>query len=220
MTLQRAKGQLLRKLARDVSDSRVLDAMWRVPRESFLPAAVAHLAYEDVALPIAGNQTISQPTIVAMMVDALSIRRLDKVLEIGTGSGYQAAILGELARCVLTLERIPELADAARLLLRDLGYGNVRVDLAGPTLGLPEDAPYNAILVAAGAPRLPNALVDQLADGGRLVVPVGDRTEQTLLKVVKAAHGPVYQSLGACRFVPLIGEDAWPDEDAQSNPAS
>ena len=209
---EHAKRSLLEKLAAEISDDRVLDAMRRVPRERFVTSATAHIAYQDIALPIAAGQTISQPTMIAIMVAELELRRSDKVLEIGAGSGYQAAILAELAREVITLERIPELADSAGDRLAALGYRNVRVELAGPRLGREEDAPYNAIIVAAAAPRLPLSLLSQLEPGGRLVVPVGDRQEQTLMKIVKSADGFTTQTLTACRFVPLIAEDAWPDE--------
>ena len=207
-----AKRSLLKKLSSEVSDRRVLDAMRRVPRERFVTAATADLAYQDIALPIAAGQTISQPTIVAIMVSELELRRSDKVLEVGAGSGYQAAILAELAREVITLERIPELAERAANTLAALKYRNVRVEMAGPRLGREEDAPYNAIIVAAASPRIPQALLNQLEVGGRMIVPVGDRDEQNLVKVVNGADGYATRTLTACRFVPLIAEDAWPDE--------
>ncbi len=209
-----AKHSLLEKLASAISDSRALDAMRRVPRERFVTPATADLAYEDIALPIAAGQTISQPTMVAIMVSELELRRSDKVLEIGTGSGYQAAILAELAVEVVTIERIPELAGAARATLDALGYRNIRVEVAGSSLGREEDAPYDAIIVAAAAPRLPLSLLNQLRSSGRIVVPVGDRQEQTLMKMVKNAEGFTAQALTTCRFVPLIGEGAWPDDHA------
>ena len=212
MKLEDAKRELLDKLARDISDGRVLDAMRRVPRERFVPRDTYHLAYEDIALKIAAEQTVSQPTIVAMMVEALELRAYDKVLEIGTGSGYQAAILAEIVRCVVTVERIPELSDSAKALLDDLGYKNIKVIRAGRELGSAEEGPYNAIVVAAAAPRLPSSLMDQLEIGGRMVVPVGSRSEQTLIKVIKGDSGPVIKTLGGCRFVPLVAEDAWPEE--------
>lgn len=209
-----ARDSLLKKLAEDVSDRRVLDAMHRVPRERFVTPATTDLAYQDIALPIAAGQTISQPTMIAIMVAELELRRSDKVLEIGAGSGYQAAVLSELAREVITLERIPELAESARSVLSKLGYRNVRVEMAGPRLGREKDAPYSAIIVAAAAPRLPLSLLGQMEPGGRLVVPVGDRQEQTLMKVVKGAEGFTAKTVTACRFVPLIAEDAWPDDNA------
>ncbi len=207
-----AKRSLFKKLASEVSDRRVLDAMRRVPRERFVTAATADLAYQDIALPIAAGQTISQPTIVAIMVSELELRRSDKVLEVGAGSGYQAAVLAELAREVITLERILELAERAANTLAALKYRNVRVEIAGPRLGREEDAPYNAIIVAAASPRIPQALLNQLEIGGRMIVPVGDRDEQNLVKVVNGADGFATRTLTACRFVPLIAEDAWPDE--------
>ncbi len=209
-----SKRSLFKKLASEVSDHRVLDAMRRVPRERFVTAATADLAYQDIALPIAAGQTISQPTIVAIMVSELELRRSDKVLEVGAGSGYQAAVLAELAREVITLERIPELAERAADTLAALKYRNVRVEIAGPRLGREENAPYNAIIVAAASPRIPQALLNQLEVGGRMIAPVGDRDEQNLVKVVKGADGFATQTLTACRFVPLIAEDAWPDEGA------
>ena len=213
MPVERARDRLLRKLSGEISDQRVLDAMARVPRERFVRPAERHLAYEDVALGIAARQTISQPTIVAIMTQELEIRRYDRVLEIGTGSGYQAAILGELVREVVTVERVPELAASARQMLHRLGYGNIRVEEAGDVLGRPEDAPFDAIIVAAAAPRLPRTLVRQLEVGGRLVIPVGSLREQSLMKLVRTTNGVVTRALGACRFVPLIGRDAWAESE-------
>ena len=213
MPVERARDRLLRKLSGEISDQRVLGAMARVPRERFVRPAERHLAYEDVALGIAARQTISQPTIVAIMTQELEIRRYDRVLEIGTGSGYQAAILGELAREVVTVERVPELAASARQMLHRLGYGNIRVEEAGDVLGRPEDAPFDAIIVAAAAPRLPRTLVRQLEVGGRLVIPVGSLREQSLMKLVRTTNGVVTRALGACRFVPLIGRDAWAESE-------
>ena len=212
--MEHAKRSLLKKLASEIEDERVLDAMRRVPRERFVTPATADLAYQDIALPIAAGQTISQPTMIAIMVAELELRRTDKVLEIGAGSGYQAAVLAQLAAQVITLERIPQLAESAGDKLAELGYSNVRVELAGPRLGREQDAPYNAIIVAAAAPRLPLSLLDQLEPGGRIIVPVGDRHEQTLMKIIKTAHGFTTQTLTPCRFVPLISQEAWPDEAA------
>ena len=217
---ERAKRTLFQKLASDGADARVLNAMRRVPRERFVTADATDWAYNDIALPIAASQTISQPTIVATMVSELELRKSDKVLEIGAGSGYQAAILAELAREVITLERIPELARSARCSLSSLGYRNVRVEAAGPLLGREEDSPYNAIIIAAAAPRLPLSLLNQLERGGRMIVPVGDRDEQFLMKVVKSEKGFSTRTLTACRFVPLVAEDAWPPVvDGIVNPA-
>ncbi len=216
MPVERARDRLLRKLSGEISDKRVIDAIAAVPRERFVRPVERHVAYEDIALGIAAGQTISQPTIVAIMLQELELRRFDRVLEIGTGSGYQAALLAELAREVVTVERVPELAESARLLLDRLGYGNIRVEEAGPLLGRPGDAPFDAIVVAAAAPRIPQNLVGQLEFGGRLVIPVGSLREQSLLKVVRTMDGVVTRALGACRFVPLIGRDAWPESELTS----
>ena len=187
--------------------------MERVPREEFVPEESRELAYEDAPQPIGEGQTISQPFIVAMMVAAVEVRQGDKVLEIGTGSGYQAAVLAEIAGEVISVERIDSLADSARVRLASLGYDNVWVEAAGDSLGRPEDAPYDAIVVAAGAPKLLRELMDQLSVGGRMVVPVGSLHSQELMKVTRSAESFGIATLGACRFVPLIGEGAWPPDD-------
>ncbi len=188
--------------------------MERVPRERFIPEPGAHLAYEDTALPIGEGQTISQPYIVAMMVGALELRRTDKVLEIGTGSGYQAAILAELAARVVSVERLSSLADSARERLGSLGYTNVEVLLTEEGLGWPKEAPYDAIVVAAGTPRLPRELIQQLTIGGRLIVPVGSMELQELMKIIRTADSFSVRTLVECQFVPLIGEGAWPETDS------
>ena len=213
MPVERARDRLLRKLSGQISDKRVLDAIAAVPRERFVRQADRHVAYEDIALSIPAGQTISQPTIVAIMLQEMELRRFDRVLEIGTGSGYQAAILGELAREVVTVERVPELADSARLLLTRLGYTNIIVEEAGVALGSPGDAPFDAIVVSAAAPRIPRTLLQQLEIGGRLVIPVGSLREQSLIKAVRTMDGVVTRALGACRFVPLIGREAWSESD-------
>lgn len=208
--LEESRRQLFASLLRELGDERVVHAMERVPRELFVPESCRHLAYEDIPLPIGQGQTISQPFIAGLMTSALDLRPSDKVLELGTGSGYQAAVLAELADRVITLERVPELADAARARLDSLGYlTKVVVRLAGEELGCREEAPYDAILVTAGAPRLPKELLEQLAPGGRMVIPVGSREEQELLKVVKTSEGHSLKGLGPCRFVPLVGQGAW-----------
>jgi len=188
--------------------------MSRVPREMFVPSGYWHAAYEDRPLPIGQGQTISQPLIVAMMTEALDLEGNENVLEVGTGSGYQAAILAELARWVVTVERHSELAQKATEILKKLGYSNVEVHLAEARLGWPPKAPYDAIVVSAGAPTVPKDLLDQLAIGGRLIIPVGPRYEQNLLKVAKNEHGTSIEDLGPCRWVPLIGDAAWSEENA------
>ena len=202
----------MERLSKELGDATVVQAMERVPREAFVPESSASLAYEDTPLPIGEGQTISQPYIVAVMVSALELRRTDKVLELGTGSGYQAAVLSELAREVISVERIRSLAESARLRLESLGYTNVEVSVAGGELGRPQAAPYDAIIVAAGAPRLARDLIDQLEVGGRLVGPVGSKESQELMKVIRTPEGFSVRTLGPCRFVPLIGEGAWPEE--------
>jgi protein-L-isoaspartate(D-aspartate) O-methyltransferase len=207
-----ARHQLVDSLRREVSNKRVLAAMSRVPREMFVPSSYWGAAYEDRPLPIGHGQTISQPLIVAMMTEALELEGKENVLEVGTGSGYQAAILAELARWVVTVERHSELAEKAAETLRKLGYSNVEVHLATPRLGWQQKAPYDAIVVSAGAPKVPKELLDQLAFGGRLVIPVGPRYEQNLLKVVRKEHETTIEDLGPCRWVPLIGDAAWSEE--------
>ena len=216
--LDRAKEQLLAELRLDIRDPRVLAAMGSVPRERFLPEDLRSYAYENRPLPIGHGQTISQPLIVAMMTEALHLTGEEKVLEVGTGSGYQAAILAELAAEVVGVERIPELAEGAAAVLADLGYRNVRVHVAGETLGWPDDAPYEGIIVTAGAPAVPHSLLGQLAPGGRLVIPVGARDVQELVLVEKTGRGLTSRRLGPCRFVPLVGSGAWATADASYPP--
>jgi len=207
--LERAKENLLRHLDLEITDKLVIEAMRRVPREAFVSQEQYHVAYDDRPLSIGFGQTISQPFIVALMVQALELRGDEKVLELGTGSGYEAAILAELAQCVITVERIPELAESAKQVLDELGYSNIEVHVAGKTLGWLENAPYDAIIVSAGAPSVPQALTEQLTLNGRLVIPVGSRWQQELLRVTKLRQRNQIESLGGCYFVPLIGEDAW-----------
>ncbi len=198
--------------ARGIRSEDVLRVMGRVPRERFLPPEQRAGAYEDRALPLSRGQTISQPYMVAVMTEALEVDPADRVLEIGTGSGYQTTVLASLAREVVTVETIPELAEKARHTLEELGVDNVRFEVGDGTLGWPEEAPYDAILVTAGAPRAPDALLDQLhADGGRLVVPVGDRFTQDLMKIVRRGDDYASEKLLACRFVPLLGKEGWRD---------
>ncbi|MFL5952210.1 MAG: protein-L-isoaspartate(D-aspartate) O-methyltransferase [Gaiellaceae bacterium] len=196
---------------RDVRDERVLAAMERVPRELFVSDELRERAYDDAALPIGGGQTISQPYMVAKICEALSLRGDERVLDVGSGSGYQAAVLAELAAEVDTIERIPELADAARANLAAAGYEHVRVHVGDGTRGLPERAPFAAIAVAAAAPRRPETLYRQLELRGRLVVPVGGFAAQRLQLIVRSPEGPAVVKSVACRFVPLVGEEGfWP----------
>jgi len=206
--LRADREQLFRALRSEIRDERVLRAMARVPRELFVPENKRHVAYEDRPLPIEAGQTISQPFIVALMTEALELTGREKVLEVGSGSGYQAAILGELAREVISVERIPALADRAGRILHELGYTNIKVYVAERTLGWRAEAPYDAIIVTAAAPSVPQELVDQLATNGVMVIPVGLRWEQDLLKIRKK-DGLAVVHLTPCRFVPLMGEGAW-----------
>ena len=195
---------------RGISDPRVLDAMGSVPREAFVPDRCASMAYRDQALPLSDGQTISQPYIVAAMTEALELGPDDHVLEIGTGSGYQTAVLAEIAAEVYTVERIESLSEDARSVLEGLGYGNVRFRVGDGTLGWPEEAPFDAILVTAASPHVPDTLLDQLREeGGRLVIPVGSRGLQTLERVVRHGDRIDTTELMGCRFVPLLGEEGW-----------
>ncbi|MCK9486876.1 MAG: protein-L-isoaspartate(D-aspartate) O-methyltransferase [Dehalococcoidia bacterium] len=202
----------LRRHATD--DERVLEAILHTPREQFVPATRRPWAYEDRPLPIGAGQTISQPTIVAIMTAALALEDDARVLEIGTGSAYQAAILARLCRELVTLEAVPELEASARERLRTLGFRNVTVLPAGDDIGAPDLGPYDAILVTAASPAVPAPLLDQLAPGGRLVIPVGDRDGQQLLRITLTADGGrIEEDLGACRFVPLVGPYGFADPD-------
>lgn len=213
-SLDAARRKLLDDIRRTVHDRRVLKAIEKVPRERFVSSDLAERAYEDNPLPIGERQTISQPLIVAMMTEAMALTGDERVLEVGTGSGYQAAVLARLAREVVTVERFSNLAEAARKRLESLGVANVTVQVSedGP-IGWPEGAPYDAVLVTAAAPYVPQALLDQVKDGGRIVIPVGPRDHQELLVVTRRGDGISRKSLGGCRFVPLIGSQAWPSED-------
>lgn len=209
MDFAAVRARLMAQLRQEIKDERVIEAMAQVPRECFVLLEEQHLAYEDMSLPIGFDQTISQPYIVALMTEALELSSDQKVLEVGTGSGYQTAILAELARLVITTERVAALAERAKTVLASLGYTNIEVHPAGETLGWPEGAPYKAILVTAGAPCVPPDLLAQLAIGGRLVIPVGSRYMQELCKVTKQPRKNVIENLGGCHFVPLIGKGAW-----------
>jgi protein-L-isoaspartate(D-aspartate) O-methyltransferase len=207
---ERREHMVLHQLAeRGIQDIRVLEAMGEVPRERFVAGDVRHLAYEDCALPIAEGQTISQPYMVAAMCEALQLRGPETVLEIGTGSGYAAAVLSRLARRVVSIERHPALAERAAALLRDLGYTNVEVHLGDGSRGWSAAAPYDAITVAAGAPTVPDALTAQLRDGGRLLIPVGEPRQQVLLRLTRNGHRLFKEELMPCVFVPLIGAQGW-----------
>jgi protein-L-isoaspartate(D-aspartate) O-methyltransferase len=189
----------------------VIDAMGRVPRHEFIPGATSWDAYGDHPLSIGFGQTISQPYMVAVMTEAMDLMGTENVLEIGTGSGYQTALLAEGAAQVYTVERVAKLVDIARETLNRLGYGNIEYKAGDGTLGWPEHAPYNAIIVTAGGPRLPDALKDQLAEGGRLVMPVGGRDIQELLVYTRKGSEGSIRRMGGCQFVKLIGVDGWRD---------
>ena len=196
-------------IPRGIRDPKVLAAMRKVPRHLFVEEALRSQAYGDFPLPIGEQQTISQPYIVAFMTEALELEGTEKVLEIGTGCGYQAAILAEIVPQVYSIERLPELAAKARRTLAALRYFNVKIKVGDGTLGWPEEAPFQAIIVTAAAPGIPRPLLDQLATGGRLVIPVGDRFSQTLDVVRKTPEGIKHDYRGGCRFVKLIGSYGW-----------
>ena len=212
MDFMAERARLVKQLSAEIKDKRVLAAMARVPRECFVPPGSRHSAYEDRPLPIGFEQTISQPLIIAMMTEALELSGSEKILELGTGSGYQTAILAELAQLVITVERVPALAASARKALDRLGYTNIRTHLAEETLGWTKGAPYDAIIVTAAAPEVPNELVAHLGINGRMVIPVGTRYIQELYKGTRRRQKNVVQDLGGCRFVPLIGMSAWEEE--------
>ena len=209
MDFEAARARLIEHISSEIKDKRVLAAMSRIPRELFVPEEYRHQAYEDKPLPIGYQQTISQPYIIAIMTEALEIKGNERVLEIGTGSGYQTAILAELAREIISTERVPALVESARAALDSLGYKNIKIYPAEESLGRKLDAPYDAIMVTAGAPKIPDDLVSQLANGGHMVIPVGSRYLQELWKITKNMGKTVVTNLGGCRFVSLIGKDAW-----------
>jgi len=207
--LAREKMVSSQLVPRGIRDPRVLQAMKTVRRDLFVEEALVGEAYNDHPLPIGHNQTISQPFIVALMTEALALKGDEKVLEIGTGSGYQTAILAELADKVYTVERIRPLMIRARTLLAQMNYQNILFKAFDGTLGWDEFAPYDAIIVTAGAPGVPQPLLDQLADGGRLVIPIGNRYSQELVKVTRQRGSYKQESLGGCRFVDLVGVHGW-----------
>ena len=198
---------------RGIVDERILAAIGRIPRERFVPAKLQDAAYDDRALEIGCDQTISQPSIVAMMTVDLALDGTERVLEIGTGSGYQTAILALLAADVYTVERHRELSDRARGILDGLGFSNIHYRIGDGTLGLPGDAPFDRAIVTAAAPRIPQPIFDQLVEGGTLVIPLGDETTQHLTAVRKVDGRPVLREGCACRFVPLIGREGWAIDD-------
>lgn len=197
--------------ANGISDLAVLRAFELTPRHAFVPSGVRHRAYEDAPLPIGSGQTISQPSVHARYLQLLALTGHDRVLEIGTGSGYQTVLLAHLASQVFSVERVPELLERARQVIRECGVQNVSLLLGDGTLGWREYAPYDAILISAAAPDIPQPLLSQLADGGRLIAPVGDRIEQMLVMVVRHGESFERRDIGPVRFVPLLGTHGWSD---------
>lgn len=209
MSAQRERMVQEQLIKRGITSHRVLEAFRKVPRHLFVEDGLIYQAYGDYPLPISEGQTISQPYIVALMTEALDLQPDDTVLEIGTGSGYQTAILAELAQKVYSIERYGSIASKARKLLDDLGYHNVMIIVGDGTKGYPQKGPYDGIIVTAAAPYVPDPLVAQLKDGGRLIIPVGGEYSQDLLKITKQDENLKKESLGGCRFVKLIGEYGW-----------
>jgi len=210
----KARGKMVEEqiIARGIKDPRVIAAMKKVPRHLFVEEALQNQAYSDHPLPIGEKQTISQPYMVALMTEAMQLTGEERVLEIGAGSGYQTAILAELAREVYSIERIRSLAIKARKLLYELGYFNAEIKIFDGTLGWAEKGPFDAIMVTAGAPNIPQPLYDQLALQGRLVIPVGDVYAQDLFRITRIEEGLKKEDLGGCRFVKLIGKYGWEGE--------
>ena len=196
-------------IPRGIKDRRVLDAMERVPRHLFVDISTITSAYSDMALPIGEGQTISQPYMVAVMTELLELKGTEKVLEIGTGSGYQAAVLAELSQDVYTIERIVSLAEKAKKKFQDLSYLNIHMKADDGTLGWPEEAPFDRIIITAGSPEIPMPLTEQLAEGGIIVIPVGDLYSQQLLRYRKSGKNPIIEYHTPCVFVPLIGQYGW-----------
>lgn len=211
INFQKARDRMVESqlVSRGIQDHRVLEAMRKVPRHLFVDEALKEQAYSDHPLPIGDKQTISQPYIVALMSEVLQLKGHERVLEIGTGSGYQAAVLAELAERVFSIERFPGLAFRANQILQKLGYRNVIIRVGDGTVGWPDDSPFDGIVVTAGTPKIPQPLIDQLAMGGRLVVPVGDRISQELVLVERVSEGIQKSNLGGVRFVDLVGKWGW-----------
>ena len=207
--LERSRLKFLDQLVRRGVSAATINALSQAPREMFVPESLRRDAYDDVALPTDKGQTISQPSLVASMIDLLEVQPWHRVLEVGAGSGYQAAVLSLLASHVVSVERIPELTVAAKSRLQRLGYAKCRIEQANDEIGWPAGAPYDRIIVAAAAPRVPAALSNQLGPGGRMVIPVGRRSGQDLLVVSRGPDGLTVKKAGKCMFVPLIGRDAW-----------
>ena len=210
--LAKARKKLFGSLSRAVRSKKVFWAMEQVPREQFVPPDARDMAYLDIPLAIGDGQTISQPYMVAMMTESLQLQPRDRVLEVGTGSGYQSAILAELLPQgqLVTVELVPVLRERAQCILNGLGYTNIVIESAGETIGCPARAPYDAIIVTAAAPGLPESLLAQLAHGGRMVIPVGNLEQQELVQVLCTGEGISVRMLGPCRFVPLLGPEGFP----------
>jgi protein-L-isoaspartate(D-aspartate) O-methyltransferase len=196
-------------IGRGIKHRRVIEVMRKIPRHFFIDAGIINRAYNDCALPIGEKQTLSQPYMAARMVEALDLRSQEKALEIGTGSGYQTALLAELCFNVFSVEKVRSLARKAREVLDNLEYHNIAIHVGDGTIGWSEHAPYDAVIVAAGAPEVPRPLLDQLSIGGRLVIPVGDEQNQTLMRITRTASGLAEEQLGDCKFVKLLGKYAW-----------
>ena len=211
MDFQRLRDMMVDSqiVARGIKDRRVLDAMRKVPRHLFLDESQWYKAYDDMALPAGEGQTISQPYMVAIMTELLELSGDEKVLEVGTGSGYQATVLGELSREVYTIERFQSLSDRAREVMRVLGYENIHLKVGDGTMGWPDAAPFDRILITAGAPEIPEPLIEQLSPGGIILAPVGDRLSQQLLKIRKVKEGLSREYHTPCVFVPLVGKFGW-----------
>ena len=199
--------------SRGISSLEVLRAMSVVPREKFVSSEFIEAAYNDGPLSIGSGQTISQPYMVAMMTEALMLKKNDKVLEIGTGSGYQAAVLQEIASHIYSVERISSLAENAKTLLGSLGYSDIKIKVEDGTLGWPEEAPFDAIIVTSGSPNVPETLMSQLSDGGRMIIPVGSRNHQRIIRIIRSGDNYSKEEMLSCIFVPLIGKYGWDNCD-------